>query len=199
MPPILATSLLPPSQAMSLPEAAPNGVPAQLRIARGEKGPQSRGVVGTVIPALPLPRGHLSPKATSHSPAEGNLMLSPMPGASQAQDVVQAALADPTLPWTSFLRHWDRERNHPSQPPYLGVVRPTVVDIIEIPKIDRLHRLGAVSLKVRAGLGAGDENSSLWDHPPPIVLPDPVLLPSKQAHPVPNTCSEWLQGSCIVG
>lgn len=43
--------------------------------------------------------------------------------------------------------------NHPPQPPYLGVVRPTVMDIIETPKIDRLHRLGAVSLKVRAGWG----------------------------------------------
>lgn len=60
-----------------------------------------------------------------------------------------------------------------------------LMDIIETPKIDRLHRLGAVSLKIRAGLEAGDGNSSLWDHPPPIVLPDPVLLPSKEA---PSRC-----------
>lgn len=43
--------------------------------------------------------------------------------------------------------------DHPPHPPYLGVLRPTVMDTIETPKIDRLHRLGAVSLTVRAGGG----------------------------------------------
>lgn len=44
---------------------------AQLHIASGEKGTWRGGAVGTAIPALPLPRGHLSPKASSPCPAEG--------------------------------------------------------------------------------------------------------------------------------
>lgn len=43
----------------------------QLHIASGEKGTWRQVIVGTAIPALPLPCGHLSPKASSPSPAEG--------------------------------------------------------------------------------------------------------------------------------
>lgn len=84
-----------------------------------------------------------------------------------------------------------RERdNHPSQPPYLGVVRPTVMDIIETPKIDRLHRLGAVSLKVRAGWGGQEMGTAnCGTILPPTVLADPVLLPSKQG----TSCSQCMQ------
>lgn len=134
--------------------------------------------------------GHQPPKATSPSPAEGTLRRGRCPergrrgrwdgrhcGAGRRRRI-------PRGPGQVSSATGKGRADHPSHPPYLGVLRPTVMDTIETPKIDRLHRLGAVSLTVRAGWGWGGVRR--WGQLaggtvlPPAVLADPVLLPSCQ-------------------
>lgn len=132
--------------------------------------------------------GHQPPKATSPSAAEGTLRWGQCPerGRRRTWDRQHRGAGRrrqmPHGPGQASLATGRGRADHPSHPPYLGVLRPTVMDTIETPKIDRLHRLGAVSLTVRAGwgVGQGDGDSSLVGpsspHCPGRPCPSPVLL-----------------------
>lgn len=138
--------------------------------------------------------GHQPPKVTSPSPAEGTLRWGGCPewgrhrtwdrqhhGAGRRRQI-------PCGPGQASLATGRGRADHPSRPPYLGVLRPTVMDTIETPKIDRLHRLGAVSLRVRADRGGQGDG----DRPPPAVLADPVLLPSCRHAEGTKSCSRHM-------
>lgn len=78
------------------------------------------------------------------------------------------------------------------------------MDTIENPKIDRLNRLGEVSLTVRTGRGEkGEEetgDSLLRDRPPSAIRGDPISFspcPVRQVQ-APAACSERLRGACRV-
>lgn len=162
-------------------------------------------------PPPPLPAGHQPPKATSPSAAEGTLRWGQCPergrrrtwdrqhrGAGRRRQI-------PHGPGQASLATGRGRADHPSHPPYLGVLRPTVMDTIETPKIDRLHRLGAVSLMVRAGWGGARRWGQLaggtilpplsWQtlsfSRPAGMLKGPRPAPGARA---PNACNERLRG-----
>lgn len=157
----------------------------------------------TATPTTASPMQVTGPQRPPARPAEG------LPGAGQAQDGHRQHRGAgrcrqiPRGPGQGSSATGRGTADHPPHPPYLGVLRPTVMDTIETPKIDRLHRLGAVSLTVRAGGGQGDGTAHSRDRPPPAVLAGPVLsfpagmpqgpcpVPGAQA---PIACRERLQG-----
>jgi len=228
-----ATSLRPPSPALSLPPAArgssvprpaPHRRQRQLR-ALGENGDAGRANAGspqhcpppallrdrssvTATPPPPLPHGPPPAPLLPRGPCAGADAWSGA-GAGRGTRDRQHHGADrrrqiPHGPGQASLATRRGRADHPPHPPYLGVLRPTVMDTIETPKIDRLHRLGAVSLAVRAGWG-GEEMGQLAGGtvlPPlswqtlsfslPAGTPQgPLPAAGTQA---PSACSERLRG-----